>query len=225
MIGFTASSGARWRTGFAVALVFASSPGVVVAQTVTTPSEPSVVMETYCVSCHSGPAPKGRLALDRIDLRDPAKDIEAWERVVRQLRAHTMPVMGAPRPDSKTYESTISALTDAIDRVAVAAKPLTDRDIASRLARLVWNTEPDQPLLDAAAKGQLRDTAVLQTHVRRMLADPKSSALVTGFFNTWLSLDQLKTMKVDGALFPEFNDELRTAMLRETALFIESQLR
>jgi hypothetical protein len=225
MIGFTASLGARWRTGFAVALVFASSPGVGVAQSVTTPSEPSVVMETYCVSCHSGPVPKGRLALDRIDLRDPAKDIEAWERVVRQLRAHTMPVMGAARPDSKTYDSTISALTEAIDRVAVPATPLTDREIASRLARLVWNAEPDQPLLDAAAKGQLHDHEVLQTHVRRMLADARSSALVTGFFSTWLSLDQLKTMKVDSALFPEFDDELRGAMLRETALFIESQHR
>jgi hypothetical protein len=182
-------------------------------------------MKTYCVSCHSGPASKGGLALDRIDADNPAKDVEAWERVVRQMRPHTMPVMGAARPDGKTYESTISALTDAMDRVAVARKRLTELEIASRLARLVWNNEPDQPLLDAAAKGQLHDTEVLQTHVRRMLADSRSSALVTGFFSTWLSLDQLKTMKHDSALFPEFDDELRSAMQRETVLFIESQLR
>jgi hypothetical protein len=182
-------------------------------------------MKTYCVSCHSGPVQRGGFSLDRVDVNNPGKDVETWERVVRQLRAHAMPVMGAPRPDSKTYESTISELTDAMDRVAVAGKPLTELAIAARLARLVWNTEPDQPLLDAAAKGQLHKTEVLQTHVRRMLADPKSSALVTGFFSTWLSLDQLQTMKRDSGLFPEFDDELRSAMQRETVHFIESQLR
>ena len=128
-------------------------------------------------------------------------------------------------PSTPTGVMKISALTDAMDRVAVTGKPRTELEIASRLARLVWNTEPDQPLLDAAAKDQLRDTEVLQTHVRRMLADSKSSALVTGFFSTWLSLDQLKTMKRDSGLFPEFDDELRSAMQRETVLFIESQLR
>jgi hypothetical protein len=158
-------------------------------------------------------------------VKNPAKDVEAWERAVRQMRAHAMPVMGAARPDSKTYDATISALTDAIDRAAIAGRPRTELEIASRLARLVWNTDPDQPLLDAAAKGRLHDTEVLQTHVRRMLADSKSSALVTGFFSTWLSLDQLKTMKRDSGRVPEFDDELRGALQRETELFIESQLR
>src|SRR5688572_13712648 len=172
---------------FACTLALASSSGAVLAQNVSAPSTPTGVMKTYCVSCHSGPVQRGGFSLDRVDAKDPAKDVEAWERVVRQLRAHAMPVMGAARPDSKAYDSTISALTDAMDRVAVAGKPLTELEIAFRLARLVWNTEPDQPLLDAAAKGQLHDTEVLQTHVRRMLADSKSSALVTGFFSTWLS--------------------------------------
>ena len=209
---------------FAFSLALASIPGAILAQNVTT-STPSAVMKMYCVSCHSAPTQAGGFSLDRVDVNTPAKDAETWERVVRQLRAHAMPVMGAARPDSKTYASTISALTDAIDRAAIASKPLAELQIASRLARLVWNTEPDQPLLDAAAKGQLHDTEVLQTHVRRMLADSKSSALVTGFFSTWLSLDQLKTMKHDRHLFPEFDDELRSAMQRETELFIESQLR
>jgi hypothetical protein len=209
----------------AFAIALASTSSAALAQNVTTPATPSAVMETYCVSCHSGPGGKGGFFLDRLDLKNPAKDLDAWERAVRQLRAHTMPVMGAARPDSKTYESTVAALTDAIDRVGRGGKPLTDLEIASRLARFVWNSEPDQPLLDAAAKGQLHDTKMLQTQVRRMLADAKSSALVTGFFSPWLSLDQLKTLKRDRARFPEFDDELQSAMQRETELFIGSQLR
>lgn len=209
----------------AFAFALAWTPGAVLAQRVSAPSSPAAVIQTYCVSCHSGPAAKGLFALDRVDANNPAKDAETWERAVRQLRAHSMPVMGAARPDSKTYDSTIAALTEAMDRVAVAGRPPTELEIASRLARLIWNTDPDHLLLDAAAKGQLRDTAVLQTHVRRMLADSKSSALVTGFFSTWLSLDQLTTMQHESGLFPEFDDELRTAMRRETELFIASQLR
>jgi hypothetical protein len=98
-------------------------------------------------------------------------------------------------------------------------------ELAGRLAKLIWNGEPDQPLRDAAAKGRLHDTQALQAQIRRMLADTKSTALVTGFFDTWLSLDQLTTVKGDSQLFPEFDDELRGALRRETELFVESQLR
>ena len=211
---------------FALAVMFAAIPGAIAAQNATTSATPSAVMKTmYCVSCHSGPAAKGGVSLDRIDADNPARDLEAWERVVRQLRAHTMPVMGAARPDRTTYDSAITALTGAIDRAATTRKPLAELEIASRLARLVWNTEPDRPLLDAVARGQLHDPEVLQSHARRMLADSKSSAFITGFFNAWLSLGDLPTMKSERELFPEFDDELRTAMQRETELFIASQLR
>jgi hypothetical protein len=209
---------------FTLAIVMAAIPGAITAQNATTSVTASAVIKTYCVSCHSGLAAKGGVSLDRIDASNPAKDLEVWERVIRQLRAHTMPVMGAARPDETTYDSTISALTGAIDRAATAHKPLAEQEIASRLARLVWNTEPDRPLLDAVAKGQLHDPEVLQAHARRMLADSRSSAFTTGFFDAWLSLGELTTMKSEPELFPEFDDDLRTAMQRETELFIASQL-
>jgi hypothetical protein len=134
--------------------------------------------------------------------------------------------MGAPRPDSNAYESTISALTSALDRAANAtAGPLIDTELALRLARLIWNSDPDQELRDVAANAKLRDASVVQAQIRRMLADPKSTALVNGFFDTWLSLDQLTTMKADNKLFPEFDDDLRGAFRRETELLVESQLR
>jgi len=138
--------------------------------------------------------------------------------------------MAAPRPDSKTYESTISALTGTLNRAAeTTTNPLSDTEVAlrlaTRLATMIWNGEPDQPLRDAAAKGGLHDAPDLQAQIRRMLSDTRSTALFTGFFDTWLSLDQLTTMKGDSKLFPEFDDELRGAFRRETELFVESQLR
>jgi hypothetical protein len=205
------------------AMVLASIPTMIRAQNTPTPA-PSAIVKTYCVSCHSGQAPAGRLSLDQIN--QPPGDSETWERVVRQLRARTMPPMAAPRPDSRTYESTISALTSTLDRAAeTTTSPLSDTEVAVRLAKMIWDGEPDQPLRDAAAKGSLQDAQALQAQIRRMLFDPRSTALFTGFFDTWLSLDQLTTMKGDSKLFSEFDDELREAFRRETELFIESQLR
>jgi Protein of unknown function (DUF1592)/Protein of unknown function (DUF1588)/Protein of unknown function (DUF1585) len=204
-------------------IALASIPTTILAQNTRTPA-PSAIIKTYCVSCHSGQTPEGRLSLD--DLNQPPGDAETWERVVRQLRARTMPQMAVPRPSSETYESTISALTSALDRAAEnSTYPLSDTEVALRLATMIWNGEPDQPLRDAAAEGRLHDAQVLQAQIRRMLSDTRSTAFFTGFFDTWLSLDQLATMKGDSKLFPEFDDELRGAFRRETELFVESQLR
>jgi len=98
-------------------------------------------------------------------------------------------------------------------------------EVAARLAKMIWDGEPDQSLYDAVAKGRLQDAHALQAQIRRMLSDPQSTALFNGFFDTWLSLDQLATMKGDSKLFPEFDDELRVAFRRETELFVENQLR
>jgi hypothetical protein len=125
------------------------------AQNTTTPA-PSAIVRTYCVSCHSGQAPGGGLSLDQIN--QAPGDSETGERVVRQLRARTMPPVGAPRPDSKTYESTISALTGTLDRAAeTTTYPFSDTEVALRLGTMIWNAEPDQPLRDAAAQGRLHD--------------------------------------------------------------------
>jgi uncharacterized protein DUF1592/uncharacterized protein DUF1588/uncharacterized protein DUF1585 len=209
-----------------VGIALASIPSALFAQNIGNSLAPSAVIGTYCVSCHSGRAREGGFSFDRIDVNRPAEDPDVWERVVRQLRARAMPAMGAPRPDSHTYEATIFALTSALDRAAQATVvPWTDQELAVRLATLIWNAEPDQPLLEAAGKGRLRDAHALEAQVRQMLSDPRSSALVAGFFSPWLGLDQLTTMRADNQLFPEFDDELRAALRRETELFVESQLR
>jgi len=207
-------------------IAFASIPAAVTAQNTVTPVAPAAMIKTYCASCHSGQAPPGRLSLDQLDANRPSGAPETWERVVRQLRARTMPPMAASRPDSQTYESTIAALTSTLDRAATTtAAPLTDTELALRLAKLLWKGEPDEELRDVATQGRLHDAQALQGQVRRMLSDTKSAALVTEFFDTWLSLDQLATTKADKTLFPEFNDELLGDFRRETELFVETQLR
>jgi hypothetical protein len=196
-----------------LATALAQAPG-------TSPSVQAMV-QTYCVTCHSQ---NSALNLDQV-----SADADTWEKVLRQLRARTMPPVGAPRPDRATYESAISSLAAALDRDSPRRSLLTDRpsdtEIASRLASLLWNSAPDQSLLDEAKRGRLKDPAVLERQVRRMLADAKSKAFVTGFFGPWLELDSLAKVKPDPQVFPDFDEPLREAFRRETDLFIESQLR
>jgi hypothetical protein len=71
----------------------------------------------------------------------------------------------------------------------------------------------------------LRDPDVLQRQVRRMLADPRSAALVTNFAGQWLFLRELRNRSPDLLVFPDFDDNLRQAFQRETELLFASVVR
>ena len=101
---------------------------------------------------------------------------------------------------------------------------LSDLDLASRLSFFLWSSIPDDALLDLAADGRLSDPAVLDQQVRRMMRDPRSSALTENFAGQWLYLRNLRSVAPNGALFPTFDDNLREALRRETELFFASQL-
>ena len=190
----------------------------------TSPNLPALV-QTYCVACHSQNGAQGGISFDRLNPDRVSAEADTWERVLKQLRARTMPPVGAPRPNRAAYESVISSLAGALDQ-GIPRKPQpSDSEIASRLAALLWNSAPDQQLLDEAKRGRLKDPAAIEQQVRRMLADTKSKALVTGFFDPWLQLDVLANVKPDPQVFPDFDELLREAFRRETDLFIESQLR
>ena len=75
------------------------------------------------------------------------------------------------------------------------------------------------------ARGELAQPAVLERQVRRMLADPRAHALVTNFGAQWLGLRKLERATPQQDLFPDFDENLRQAMRRETELFFESMLR
>jgi len=102
---------------------------------------------------------------------------------------------------------------------------ISDVELASRLSFFLWSSIPDEELLAAASQGTLRDRAALERQVQRMLADPKSSALVTNFAGQWLQIRNLKTFLPNSDDFPDFDDNLRQAFARETELFFESVMR
>ncbi len=99
---------------------------------------------------------------------------------------------------------------------------ISDVELASRLSFFLWSSIPDDELLNLAAQNKLRDPAVLERQVRRLLADPRSDALVTNFAGQWLSLRALQTQTPVTAEFPDFDDNLRNAMRKETELFVDS---
>ncbi len=99
---------------------------------------------------------------------------------------------------------------------------LTDLELASRLSFFLWNTGPDKELLALAESNKLTGAGMLEKQVRRMLADPKASSLVTSFAMKWLNLTDLDQVVPDPVLFPHFNDQLRQDFLAETEAFIGS---
>ena len=102
------------------------------------------------------------------------------------------------------------------------AYEVDDFALATRLSFFLWSSMPDDALLDVAAAGRLHDPAVLAAETRRMLADPKASALVDNFAAQWLLLRELDSVTPDADAFDE---NLRSAMLRETKLVLEAVLR
>ena len=102
---------------------------------------------------------------------------------------------------------------------------VSDLELASRLSFFLWSSIPDDELLDLAVGGQLRDPAVLDQQVRRMLANSRSEVLVTNFAEQWLFLRDVDAKEPDTGFFPGFDENLRRAFRRETELFVGSVLR
>ncbi len=102
---------------------------------------------------------------------------------------------------------------------------LSDVELAARLSFFLWASIPDDELLEAAEAGRLRDPEVLDAQVRRMLADERAGTLVTSFAAQWLHLRRMRTVSPDVNAFPAFDENLRDALVRETELFVGSQLR
>jgi len=102
---------------------------------------------------------------------------------------------------------------------------LDDVALASRLSFFLWSSVPDEQLLTLASQGRLKDPLVLERQVTRMLADPRSKALITNFAEQWLHLRNLKSSSPDLVAFPDFDDNLRQAMKEETSLFFDSIVR
>jgi hypothetical protein len=109
--------------------------------------------------------------------------------------------------------------------LAGATYRINDLELASRLSFFLWSSIPDDELVAVAAKGRLKDPAVLEQQVRRMLADARAEALVTNFAGQWLYLRNLRSFEPDKNEFPDFDDNLRQGLQHETELLFGSIMR
>jgi len=107
------------------------------SRAVTTPHR-SLVNE-YCLACHNGRLKKAGLELDSINSQKLAENPEAWEKVVRKLRARQMPPAGNRRPDEAAYEAALESLETSLDRLAAAAPNPGRTDTFRRLNRTEYH--------------------------------------------------------------------------------------
>jgi mono/diheme cytochrome c family protein len=148
-----------------------------------------------------------------------------------------MPFYEAGRNDGGTFDQGIEQIVAAVlvspqflYRGIQGRKPaatdtefaLTDLELASRLSFFLWNTGPDDELLKLASASGLSRPGVMEKQVRRMLADPRSSSLVTSFAMKWLTLTNLDQVIPDPKLFPDFDEQLRRDFSTEAEAFIGS---
>ena len=102
---------------------------------------------------------------------------------------------------------------------------IRDIDLAARLSFFLWGTSPDEELMEEAVEGRLSDPAVLDAQVTRMLADPRAEAMGTRFAAQWLRLQDLEKINPNVRLQPDFYQQLRESMYRETELFFYNLVR
>jgi hypothetical protein len=201
-----------------------------------------------------GPYPSTRESATRkrVLICEPKSGQACVDRILGTLarRAFRRPVSGAEvaslakfvtlaKSEGQTVEQGIQLAIQAIlvsphflfrierDEPAALGKvhSITDLELASRLSYFLWSSMPDEELLTVAEAGKLRDPAVLDAQVKRMLADSKSGALADNFAGQWLETRNLDSVKPDPQKFPAWNPELRDAMKTETRMFFEAILR
>jgi hypothetical protein len=119
------------------------------------------------------------------------------------------------------YRGEVEAASLAPGRVYT----ISDLELASRLSFFLWSSIPDDELLTVAEQRKLKTPAVLQQQIRRMIADPRSQALIENFTGQWLNVRGMQAVEPVVNLFPDFDNNLRDAFRREAELFFESVIR
>jgi hypothetical protein len=165
----------------------------------------------------------------------------AWRRPLTETEKQNLRAFYAKALAADPDHDHVKAIRAVIARVLVApqflykvetvsqmagAHPLNNWEMASRLSFFLWSSIPDDELRRAAGAGELVTTAGLQKQVKRMLADPKARRMSTEFFGQWFGFYRFDHYKgVDTGRYPEFTDEVRSAMYDEAVSFFEYILR
>jgi hypothetical protein len=98
-------------------------------------------------------------------------------------------------------------------------------ELASRLSYFLWRSMPDQTLFDAAASGALDSGEGVRAQAERLLADDRAERAIVGFHMQWLGLRDMVQLEKDPEVFPDFDEDMRTAMQLETERFVDWVLR
>jgi len=101
---------------------------------------------------------------------------------------------------------------------------INDVELASRLSFFLWSSGPDDQLITLASQNKLKEPAVLEQQVKRMLADPRAESLTKNFAGHWLQLQNLEDVHPDVFLFPDWDRNLTNSMRRETELFFSNMV-
>ena len=129
--------------------------------------------------------------------------------------------------DEALRECFVELLT-APDFLCLIEEPgkLNDFALASRLSYFLWNSTPDEALLELARQGKLSDSRVLAAETERLLNDRKASRFVDNFTDQWLGLRAIDDTSPDSKLYPEYgrNDQLKRSSVLETRAFFQRVL-
>ena len=164
----------------------------------------------------------------------------AWRRPVTAAELDRLSKLAATvRKDSEKFDEGLRIALEAIllspnflfriEREPTAPGTgtynLNDFELATRLSYFLWSSLPDEPLMRAAREHKLTQPGGLQTQLKRMLTDPRATALIDNFAGQWLSLRELDRRKPDPVRFPLADDEILEAMKTESLLFAGAILR
>jgi hypothetical protein len=98
---------------------------------------------------------------------------------------------------------------------------LTDYELASALSYTLWDSAPDQALMDLAAQNKLHDKATLQAQARRLWGMNRAQGALNSFFQQWLQTEDLPTATKD-PMYTMYNDQVAADLLEEGRLFVNS---
>jgi mono/diheme cytochrome c family protein len=162
-----------------------------------------------------------RRVVPRFLRRDPSP--EEFGSLMAAVRAD----VEADRPAEDVLLDRVRELLTSPDFFCIVEDPgpLSDFALATRLSYFLWNSGPDEQLLEVARAGRLHDPVVLREQTDRMLADPRSQRFYKGLAEQWLRLSAIDDTTPDGRLFPEYhlpeNDLLKWSSVAETEAFLK----
>lgn len=170
------------------------------------------------------------LALMRTTLRRVGARVLRRDLTEQELDERLLPVAKGLEEEENLKVVVRAAFVDLLaspEFFCVVESPgeLSDFALASRLSYFLWNSTPDDELLELARAGKLSDPAVLKKQTDRLIDDPKSDHFVSDFLDQWLDLHAIDDTSPDKKLYPEYDDVLKFSSIEQTRAFFRRVLR